>query len=175
MVFNKCFGVKCLIFARSPILWLSFFFSWLKYKFQSRCSLIVRPRYLTCIFCGIHWPLILKFRCFVMFLLDLALNSKILVLLVDKDILFALSHVVRIFELRLICLFIFFKEFTTSSKLVSSTKWCTLLNSMPWFRSLMYIRKSSGPRTEPCWTPNSIKALSDFWPLTITCCFLLVR
>ena len=53
-VFNKCFGVKCLIFARSPIPQLCFFFSWLKYKFQLRCSFIVRPRYLTCVVCGIY-------------------------------------------------------------------------------------------------------------------------
>ena len=40
--------------------WFSFFFSWLKYKSQSRCWFIVRPRYLTCFLPGIHCPLILK-------------------------------------------------------------------------------------------------------------------
>ena len=39
-----------------------------------------------------------------MFLLDLDLNSKILVLLVFKDILFALNHVVRSFKSWLMCL-----------------------------------------------------------------------
>ena len=111
-------------------------------------------RYLSCVSRGIYWPLILKFRCFVMFLLDLGLNSNF--------------YLVKSFRSWLICLFIFLKELSTSSKLVSSAKWCTLLNFMAWFRSLMYIRKSSGPRTEPCGTPNSIKALSDFWPLTVT-------
>ena len=77
-VFNENFGVKCLIFARSPYPWLSFFFILLKHKSQSKCSFIVRPRYLTYIACRIYWPLILKFRCFAMFLLDLGLNSKIL-------------------------------------------------------------------------------------------------
>ena len=105
---------------------IEFLFCWLKYKSQSRCSLIVRPRYLTFVFRGIYWPLILKFRCFVMFLLDLGLKSKISVLLVFKDIVFALSHVVISFKSRLICLFIFFKGLSTSSKLVSSAKWCTL-------------------------------------------------
>ena len=152
--------------------WLSFFFSWLKYKSQLRCLLIVKPRYLTYVFFGIYWPLILKFRYFVMFLFDLCLSSKILVLLVFKDTLFALSHVVRSFKSWLLCLFMFFKELSTSSKLVSSTKWCTLLNFMVWFKSLIYIRKSSGWQTEPCGTPNPIKALPDFRPLT--CCFLLV-
>ena len=132
--------------------WLSFFFSWLKYKSQLRCLLIVKPRYLTYVFFGIYWPLILKFRYFVMFLFDLCLSSKILVLLVFKDTLFALSHVVRSFKSWLLCLFMFFKELSTSSKLVSSTKWCTLLNFMVWFRSLIYIRKSSGWQTEPCGT-----------------------
>ena len=65
-----------------------------------------------------------------MFLLDLGLNSKIMVLLVFEDILFALSHVVKSFKSWLMCLFIFFKELCTSSKLVSSVKWCTLLDFM---------------------------------------------
>ena len=58
----------------------------------------MRPKYLTCVVCQIYWPLILKFSCFVMFLLDLGLNNKIYfiivlkALLVFKDILFALSH-----------------------------------------------------------------------------------
>ena len=63
-----------------------------------------------------------------MFLLGLGLNSKIPVLLVFKDILFALSHVVRSFKSWLKCLFIFFKELLASSKLVLSGKWCNLLN-----------------------------------------------
>ena len=85
---------------------------------------------MTCVFSGIYWPLILKFRCFVMFLVDVGLNSKILVLLVFKDILFTLSHVVRSFKSWLKCLFIFFKELSIGGKSVSSAKWCTLLNCM---------------------------------------------
>ena len=65
-----------------------------------------------------------------MFLLGLGLNSKIPVLLVFKDILFALSHVVRSFKSWLKCLFIFFKELSASSKLVLSAKWCNVLNFM---------------------------------------------
>ena len=45
-------------------------------KSQSRCSFMVRPRYLTCVVHEIYWPLILKFRCFIIFLLDLSLNIK---------------------------------------------------------------------------------------------------
>ena len=100
-----------------------------------------------------------------MFLLGLGLNSKILVLLVFKDNLFALSHVVRSFKSWLMYLFIFF------SKLVLSANG----GFHGLIRLLMYIKKSSGSKTEPCGTPNSIKALSDVSPLTVTCCFLLVR
>ena len=39
--------------------------------------LTVRPRYLTCAVREIYWPLILKFRCFIIFLLDLSVNIKI--------------------------------------------------------------------------------------------------
>ena len=68
-------------------------------------------RYLSCVFRGIYWPLILKFRCFVMFLLDLGLNRKVSILLVFKDILFALSHLVKSFRSWLICLFTFLKSY----------------------------------------------------------------
>ena len=97
--FSMCaLGAKCVLFARSPIPALSLFFSLLKYKFQSGCSFIVRPNYLTCVVCGIYWAMILKFSCFVLSLLYLGMNSKISVLLVFIYILFALSHVVRRFK-----------------------------------------------------------------------------
>ena len=102
-VLNKYFGVKCLIFARGLIPRLTFLFSSFGYISQSNCSFSLRPNYMTCIFRGINFPLILKFRCFVMFLLDLGLNSKISVLLIFKDILFAISHVLRSFKSWLVC------------------------------------------------------------------------
>ena len=46
-------------------------------KSQSSCSFIVRRRYLPCVVREIYWPLILKFRCFIIFLLDLSVNIKI--------------------------------------------------------------------------------------------------
>ena len=46
-------------------------------KSQSRFSFTVRPRYFTCVVREIYWPLILKFSCFIIFLLDLSLNVKI--------------------------------------------------------------------------------------------------
>ena len=67
--------------------------------------------YLTCVVREIYVPLILKFGCFVMFLSDLVLNNKMSVLLVLKDILFALSHVVRTFKPWLISLFIILKSY----------------------------------------------------------------
>ena len=51
--------------------------SWLCDKSQSRCSFIVTPRYLTCYVREIYWSLILKVRCFIIFLLDSSLNIKI--------------------------------------------------------------------------------------------------
>ena len=154
-------GAKCLIFAGSPIPALSFFFSLLKYTFQSRCSFIVRPNYLSCVVCRIYWPMILKFRCVVLSLLYLGMNSKISVLLVFIYILFALSHVVRRFKSFFMFFLIFFKELSTSSKLVLSANWCTLLYFMACFRSLMNIKESNKPRSELFETLNSVKALSD--------------
>ena len=120
--------------------------------------------------------LILKFRCFVMFLLDLGLNSKISVLLVFKDILLALSHVVRSFKSWLICLFIFSKELSTSSKLVSSTKWCALLNFMAWFRSLMYISERAVDQELNAVGPQTLsKHCQIFDHSLLHVVFLLVR
>ena len=45
-------------------------------KYQLRCSLIVTPRYLTCVVHEIYWSLILKFRCFIIFFLHLSPNIK---------------------------------------------------------------------------------------------------
>ena len=133
------FGIQLICYVWLPIPWFSFFFSWLKCKFQWRCSFIVKSMYLTCVVRGIYWPLILKFRCFFLFLLDLGLNCKFRFdLFVFKDILFNLTHVVRSFKSWLMHLLIFFKELFISIKLVSSGKWCTLLNLMASFRSLKY-------------------------------------
>ena len=46
-------------------------------KSQSKCSFIVRPRYLNCVVREIYWPLFLKFRFFITFLLGLSLNIEI--------------------------------------------------------------------------------------------------
>ena len=149
---------------------ISFFFSWLKYKSQSTCSLILKPRYLTCAFRGIYWPLILKFRCFVMLLLDLGLNSKISVLLVFKDILFALSHVVRSFKSWLICLLIFFKELSASSKLVSSAKWCTLQNFVAWFLVNNIYQKEQWTENWTLWDPKLYQSIVR---ILTTHCYML--
>ena len=39
------------------------------------------------------------------------------------------------------------------------------------FMSFMYSRKRTGPRTEPCGTPDVTHVLSDRAPLTETLCF----
>ena len=43
------------------------------------------------------------------------------------------------------------------------------------FMSFMYSRKRTGPRTEPCGTPDVTHALSDRVPLTETHCFRCER
>ena len=70
-----------------------------------KCSFIVKPRYINYFAHEIHWPLTLKFRCFVIFVLDLGLDSKTTVLLIFIDILLPLSRVVTNFKSWLMCLF----------------------------------------------------------------------
>lgn len=77
-----------------------------------KCSFIVKPRYINYFAHEIHWPLTLKFRCFVIFVLDLGLDSKTTVLLIFIDILLALSRVVTNFKSWLMCLLFFFKVVT---------------------------------------------------------------
>ena len=43
------------------------------------------------------------------------------------------------------------------------------------FMSFMYSRKRTGPRTEPCGTPDVTHVLSDRAPLTETLCFRCER
>ena len=61
------------------------------WRFQSRCSSKITPRYLTLLQMLIFCPLILKFRCFVI-CFCLGLKIIISVLLVLRLILFARSH-----------------------------------------------------------------------------------
>ena len=72
-----------------------------------KCSFIVKPRYISYFAYEMHWPLTLKFRCFVIFVLDLGLDSKTTVLLIFIYILLALSPVVTNFKSWLMCFFFF--------------------------------------------------------------------
>mgnify|MGYP001595851294 CR=1 FL=1 len=58
---------------------------------------------------------------------------------------------------------------------VSSAKSRTLELETYSGRSLMYIRKSKGPRTEPCGTPDATAMVSDCDPFSTTDCVLLSR
>jgi hypothetical protein len=42
-------------------------------------------------------------------------------------------------------------------------------------RSLMYMRKSKAPRTDPCGTPVERFSIPEFWPLHPTYCLLSER
>ena len=68
-VFKRNFSAYCRISLNIPIDLLNFHFNELIWRFQSRCSSKTTPRYLTLLQVLIFSPLILKFRCFVIFLL----------------------------------------------------------------------------------------------------------
>ena len=87
-----------------------------------------------------------------------------------NDILFGFNDTVKFFMSWLTSLFSKFivTDLLKWSKLVLSRKWWTLKNLIAWFRSLMYIKNRSGPRTEPCGTPYKTKARLDSWSLIET-------
>ena len=55
-------------------------------------------------------------------------------------------------------------------RFVSSAKWCTLQCFIATCRSLMYSKKSKGPKTDPCGTRHVILEVLDAKPLTDTNC-----
>ena len=74
---------------------------------------------------------------FSKFVRDFGLNKIISVLLEFNDILFALRQVFRCFRTWLICLFIFFNNFSDCNKLILSAKWWTVLNLITLFGSFL--------------------------------------
>ena len=136
---------------------------------QSKCSCRITPRYFTVVDKFISPPLILKFKCLVI-ILCFGLKITISVLLVFKLISFALSHCTRSAKSWFIKEFIFFSDLFINSRLVSSAKWCTLLDVTDKFKSLINIINSRSPSTDPCRTPWVIS-----FPVTLVYCFLSVR
>ena len=142
------------------------------WRFQSRCSSKITPRYLTLLQVLIFCPLILKFRCFVI-CFCLGLKIIISVLLVLRLILFAWSHQEIKARSWFTYLLIFLRDFSVSSKFVSSAYWCSLEFLTDLFKSFLKIIKSRGPSTEPCGTPwetifldNSFRSIEVYWTLS---------
>ena len=61
-------------------------------------------------------------------------------------------------------------ELITLKILVSSAKAATFESTMEEGRSLVYKRKSSGPRMEPCGTPDITGSAVDVAPRISVCC-----
>ena len=122
------------------------------------------------IFCSLMW----KLRCLVFFLcLDLNITSS--VLLVFKDNVLVLIHSAKSFRSLFMYLFTFLSDFLIRIILVSSAKWCTVLNSTTLWRSLINNMKRRGPRTDPCGTPYFNFLLSDWVLLILVDCILSLR
>ena len=58
---------------------------------------------------------------------------------------------------------------------LSSAKWWINESEIASFRPLMFIRKSKGPRTDPCRTPYDIMVPLERVLLIEVCCFRFVR
>ena len=56
-----------------------------------------------------------------------------------------------------------------------SSAYREMLHSISVVMSLMYMRKSKGPKIEPCGTPAEMRYMSDDWPSIVTRIFLLVK
>ena len=102
------------------------------------------------------------------------------VLVVFSDILFARSHWFRdfrsVFRFLTMFLFRFCSLFLIEyRRLVSSAKCRTVECLIQVWRSLIYMRNSRGPRTDPCGTPCLMYVDSDVTPLMETHCLLSVR
>ena len=66
-------------------------------------------------------------------------------------------------------------SFPEIKRFVSSAKKIVDRSLVQLARSLMYIRKSKGPRTDPCGTPHVIGITADLTWLYLTICLLFVR
>ena len=91
-------------------------------------------------------------------------------------ILLASSQWVRHLRSLLIFLVLFGNDlFKMCIRFVSSAKCLVVEYLMHLCRSLMYIRKSRGPRTDPWGTPCLMTAWSESVPSSVTYCYLSVR
>ena len=163
---------KCPILHSNQFALFSFVVSrwYLKERFSSK----KRSKYFVLYSIFIFCPAILKLTLLVIFLL-LDLNRTNSVLSVFSNILLAFSHITIFLGPKLIFLLMSFRDLLEHRTFVSSAKWRTSENSTALLRSLIYIRKRSRIRTEPCGTPCSIGRMSELILLTETNCFRFSR
>ena len=126
-----------MILESKPILWISFLFRLTKSVIQCKSSCIITPKYLIWDDGWSFCPLMRKFRYLVIFLY-LVLNTTSSYLLVFKDNLLALIYSTTSFGSLFMYLFIFLSDFLIRGILVSSAKWCTVLNSTTLWSSLFF-------------------------------------
>ena len=121
----------------------------------------ITPRYFTVEGKFIFFPFILKCKCLVI-ILCIWLKITISVLLVFKLILFALSHCsrrakswncTRSAKSWFIKEFVSFSDLFINSRLVSSAKWCTLLDITDRYKSLINMINRRRSSTDPWGNP----------------------
>ena len=151
---------KCLIIASRPVALFNLVLSnsmwFLNFRFSSR----VIPRYFVWVNGWIFWPLIQKFR-FLVMTLCFDRNSISSVLSALREILLVLSQWIMFFRSKLTLLFMSFMDLLAYNKLASSAKWCMSEYVTMLCKSLMYIRKSKDPSTEPWGAPMFMGRVSD--------------
>ena len=129
---DKLFAVgalrQCLIFVGKPMLRLSLFSKFIRCASQCQSSCRMTPKYRTWLDCLTIWPLTQKLTCLVVFLF-LGLNNIISILPAFSDGFFVLIQSTVNFKSLLICLLIFLSDFSMKNRFLSSSKWCTELNS----------------------------------------------
>ena len=134
---------------------------YLKERFSSK----KRPKYFVLLSIFIFCPLFLKLI-FLIFLGFFYLNRTNSVLSTFSNICYLLATQQYFWDQN---------RFAWTENIVSSAMWWKSENPTSLLRSLIYIRKRSGPRTEPYRTPYSIERMSELILLTETNCFQFSR
>ena len=152
----------------------SFLHSSLMWNFQESLSSIKSPRYLILRVSWIFTLLRVNTTLFCNFMPGgrKMINSVLLTL---RESLFARSQSYNNYNSLFMVFLITSGSLWEKSRLVSSAKWWTIHFLSALCMSLMYIRKSRGPRIDPCGTPQFISRYFDSKPLDFVHCFLLVK
>ena len=132
--------------------------SWLTWKFHCKSSSKITPRYFKDLLEKSFLPHNFRFKS-ASKTLHLKIKTSVFVIL--REILLESSHFERDLRSLFTYLLIFFNVLLMFKKQVSSEKWRFDKLLIANIRSLMKIKKSRGPETNPCGTPHSIGWLSE--------------